>query len=88
MSRLLTSDSELRAQLAAATFKNIKKYKILAEWLGVYQYINPGDRQLLQIEVCIDDTGYAFAIWEWLCCVECCLTLDEQYRSWKLIKES
>lgn len=83
----MTSDSEIRIQLAAACYKNPKWYKPLAEWLGVYEYILPDKRELITPAFTFTNASAVFKFWNYCTLIECCLNPTEQYASWKLIKE-
>jgi hypothetical protein len=87
----VSTDSELRCRLAALAYEcrlTTLTFKALAEWLDCYQYILPDNRRLLQVEVIFDDAMDVYNLWQWMRMVECSLTIDEQYLSWKLISES
>ena len=85
----LDSDSELRARLyAASIFQGFNSYKLLAEWLGVYQYILPANRKFLMVEASITTPYDACKLWKYLAGIETLLTIEEQALAWTLIRES
>lgn len=87
MQQHLTLDSELRARLYAAV-SSFPQYKLLAEWLEVYQYILPSERRLISITITLSTSFTAYNLWQRLNHIDTLLTIEEQALSWTLIRES